>query len=258
MERQFNTTEGNGTQAIRIRWQIRLKHGWNPIWTSVFHTTKYTDQTGRPNAEEASQSASVTQSSTQGRITTPPRIWKMWWLTADLNKLLPTRAKLILGGDLNAKHNRWHSRLCTGRGRTLTTHDDTHSYYVLEPTEPARYDVNHRSDVFHIFITININYRVNIHTETVLSSDHNPVILTMDNWQDRALQYTQYKTNWRAYKHRLEDVNRDLPELNTPEDVDNEVRNVTPEIRQSFQSATTTTVRNAKDKNQLPLSYENW
>ena len=75
---------------------------------------------------------------------------------ADLDKLiaLAPNKKFIFGGDLNAKHTDWHSRLITKRGKTLARHAQDNNYSISGPdlptcfprkgTQPDVLDIIHR------------------------------------------------------------------------------------------------------------------
>jgi Exonuclease III len=45
--------------------------------------------------------------------------------------------KFIFGGDLNAKHTDWNSRLISSRGRKLARHADRNKYAISAPDSPT-------------------------------------------------------------------------------------------------------------------------
>ena len=59
----------------------------------------------------------------------------------------------ILGGDYNAKHTSWNSRLITPRGRQLFRHAEEHDYSIIGPLSPTHFPPNpeHRPDVLDIY-----------------------------------------------------------------------------------------------------------
>ena len=61
------------------------------------------------------------------------------FVKADLDTLigLSKSKKFIFGGDLNAKHQDWNSRLSTSSGRLLLRHADRNQYVVSAPDSPT-------------------------------------------------------------------------------------------------------------------------
>jgi Exonuclease III len=103
----------------------------------------------------------------------------------DLDKLigLSKSKKFIFGGDLNAKHTDWNSRLVTTRGRTLARHADKNMYAISAPDSPTYY--SHRTNVHPDVLDIYL-HRMELPVKDVetldeLNSDHNPVLLTVDS-----------------------------------------------------------------------------
>ena len=90
--------------------------------------------------------------------------------------------KFIAGGDYNAKHTQWASRLVIVRGKNLLNSIITNNLNYLTTYEPTYWptDTNKISDLLYFFITKNISPRyVQINSSAELSSDHSSVIATV-------------------------------------------------------------------------------
>ena len=90
--------------------------------------------------------------------------------------------RFIAGGNYNAKHTQWGSRLVTARGKNLLQSITTNNLNYLTTYEPTYCptDTNKIPDLLDFFITKNISPRhVQMNSSTELSSDHSPVIATV-------------------------------------------------------------------------------
>lgn len=47
--------------------------------------------------------------------------------------------KILLGGDLNAKHNGWNACVNNPKGSVFTAHADRQFYSVVVPVDPTHY-----------------------------------------------------------------------------------------------------------------------
>ncbi|CAG9138036.1 unnamed protein product [Plutella xylostella] len=90
--------------------------------------------------------------------------------------------RFIAGGDWNAKHIHWGSRLTTTRGKELKACLDMKHLVTLSTAEPTHWpgDPKKLPDTIDFFITAGLS-RLNFQIESCLdgSSNHVPVILTM-------------------------------------------------------------------------------
>ncbi|CAG4981135.1 unnamed protein product [Colias eurytheme] len=136
--------------------------------------------------------------------------------------------RFIAGGDWNAKHSYWGSRLITPRGRELKNSVEANHLLTMSTGEPTYWptDINKTPDLLDFFITKGICQQ-NTHIETSLdgSSDHTPVLLTVGStalFRDTQSSYlTNVKTDWNCFRKHLEDnIILKLP-LKTAEDVEN-------------------------------------
>lgn len=164
--------------------------------------------------------------------------------------------KFLAGGDFNAKHVQWGSRLTTTKGKELwnTIRDNSLSHASTGQPTYWPTDRSKIPDLIDFCVTKNINASyISVESSFDLSSDHSPVIITLST---KALKIpstpklTSKKTNWQAYKDNF--VNNcvgGLP-LKNEDDIDFAVETLTatmtvaaiqstPKVQQIEREATT-------------------
>lgn len=123
----------------------------------------------------------------------------------------------ITGGDFNAKHVSWGSRLTTTKGRELYALINENNYSTLSTGEPTYWptDVNKIPDLLDFCIThgISSNY-LDIQSNFDLTSDHTPIIVTISTTiikkQSRLKLYSK-NTDWELFKeHIRQNLNLDI------------------------------------------------
>lgn len=150
----------------------------------------------------------------------------------------------IIGGDFNAKHTFWGSRLINPRGKRLYMAARKANCEFFSSGAPTYWptDTTKVPDLIDFFVGKGIG---NNHTHTKnsddLSSDHTPVILTLSNsithirMQPRLVNH---KTNWDDFKLNLERfVNLSLP-LDTREQIDKETEQFIADVQQAAENST--------------------
>lgn len=174
--------------------------------------------------------------------------------TEDLNLISQHQSKhskLIVGGDLNARHFSWHGNSTNLRGRTLHQHQDLNGYAIAAPIDPTHYPGCGTPSVIDIYLIKNITTTYNVHTIEQLSSDHYPVILTTDNWQNHNTTNSHKITNWNKFKENLMSSNLQPPEISNAEQIENEAIRITKQIQEASNKATSYTNKPAYQQ-QLP------
>lgn len=165
-------------------------------------------------------------------------------LDQDLNLLLHHTARnvrIIVGGDLNARHFAWHSYSQNNRGRTLHQHQDHHNYAIVAPADPTHFPSVGHPSTLDIYLMKNIITTYTVHTEEALSSDHYPVILIMDNWQSTNTNHYKRNTNWSRYAEIFKNSNIETPNIANEEELQQEVDRVTSQILNTSNNCTTIT-----------------
>jgi endonuclease/exonuclease/phosphatase family metal-dependent hydrolase len=90
--------------------------------------------------------------------------------------------RFIIGGDFNAKHTHWESRLITTKGRELLKAINKYKCEAISTGKPTYWPTgrNKNPDLIDFYITKNIssNY-IQIEDSLELGSDHSPIVLTL-------------------------------------------------------------------------------
>ncbi|KAI5697503.1 hypothetical protein M8J75_011494 [Diaphorina citri] len=164
----------------------------------------------------------------------------------------------IVGGDWNAKHTFWGSRLISPKGRALYSATRAGSFKFLTTGEPTHWptDPAKRPDVIDFFVTCGLaNNYTHIERRDELSSDHSPLVLTLSSTviiKPKPPRLTTHKTNWDAFKYYIEEnVNLNLS-LKTPDDVDNAAQYLTTIIQKAASFATATPEKGTEEQINLP------
>ena len=105
--------------------------------------------------------------------------------------------KFIFGGDRNAKHTDWNSRLITSRGRKLARHADRNKYAISAPDSLTYYphQGNAKTNVLDIFLHDMELPVLDVVTLDELNSDHNPVLFTVKCSMQAQLKLNEFPSD---------------------------------------------------------------
>jgi hypothetical protein len=134
--------------------------------------------------------------------------------------------RFIAGGDWNAKHTFWGSRISVTRGRELKKCVERNKLLAWSTGTPTYWPTELRKvpDLLDFFIGRGISYS-NTSVESSLdgSSDHTPVILNLSSdvvTREQPETLHNFKTDWESYRQYIEE-NLDLNiSLKSSEDVE--------------------------------------
>lgn len=154
--------------------------------------------------------------------------------------------RFIIGGDFNAKHTYWGSRLITTKGRELFKAAQLLGCDFISTGKPTYWptDIAKIPDLIDFFIFKNIskNY-MTIKEGLDLSSDHTPTYLTLSEAIVRRETYATLinkYTDWDYFKRILgEKTNLKVP-LKTTSQLEHEVDQITRDIQQAAWASTPT------------------
>lgn len=154
------------------------------------------------------------------------------------NQATPT----IAAGDFNAKAPRWHSHTTNTKGRKILEYvDNRPNMRVIGPEEPTYYSpAGHRPDVLDIALIQNVNKQITIEAKNELDSDHYPVHLTMANVEFTHVTTNTTRVDWYEYADRIVENTPNVMIINTQNDIDESVRQITTVISNAIAEATTT------------------
>jgi Reverse transcriptase (RNA-dependent DNA polymerase)/Endonuclease-reverse transcriptase len=151
---------------------------------------------------------------------------------SDLNALMMTNMPTIMAGDLNAKHRDWNSHTENSRGNKLRKHSDKNGYIVIGPPNPTHFPGNARCrpDVLDIALVARVTAQVNIENAISLTSDHNPVIITVGTMTETSapiLRRNLTKANWKQFESTVAEHIGTLPKSEpTPISIDHDLNNL--------------------------------
>lgn len=152
--------------------------------------------------------------------------------------------KFITGGDWNAKHQHWGSRIATAKGKELYATLKANNLTAVSTGQPTYWPTDRRKipDVIDFGIIKGINARqLKIESCLDLSSDHSPIIVTLHSYiLEKQKQPTLYskKTNWEVYRTTLDEIINLNVSLKTPEELNVVVTNFTKAIQNAAWIAT--------------------
>ena len=182
-----------------------------------------------PFQKDYLQATNVATEDCHGTITTsavycPP---KHSIAKEDFDNFLDTLGnRFIAGGDYNAKHTQWGSRLVTVRGKNLFNSITTNHLNYITTYEHTYWptDTNKIPDLLDFLITKNISSRhVQINSSADLSSDHSPVKVTVsstiiENTPNGSI-HNQH-TNWQLFKEVFTHTTSASTSLKTNEEIE--------------------------------------
>lgn len=154
--------------------------------------------------------------------------------------------RFILGGDFNAKHSLWGSRLDNTKGRELKKAIDKTSCEVHSSGKPTYWPTDRKKtpDVLDFFITRKMaaNF-INIEDNYDLDSDHSSIIMTLSETiikKPMKPSLCNKTTDWESFKIQLDsEINLDI-DLSSYDQLDEAVANFTSLIQQAVWSNTKT------------------
>ena len=133
--------------------------------------------------------------------------------------------KVILGGDLNAKHPAWNSYTENAAGLTIYEHTKRRlDIQIKGPTEPTRRQSS-SEDVVDIFVHKNVRTNNKLEVIMALNSDHLPVVQIMDEKQSIELPTNIKKHDWKKFKQLTGEIMTKIRISTTTEEIEEEMKN---------------------------------
>ena len=172
---------------------------------------------------------SVKQKLNLGAVYCPPRYNLKKENYKNLIRHLGNR--FILGGDYNAKHVEWGSRLTTTKGRELRKAIREEGCQFYSTSKPTYWptDVEKVPDLLDFFITRRVSSNfVYVEENFELNSDHSAVILTFSERiikKTKRLTLTNATTNWKSLREEVANKINLNVELKTKDDLEVAVEN---------------------------------
>lgn len=163
--------------------------------------------------------------------------------------------RFIAGGDYNAKHTRWGSRLITPKGRQLWQSISQANSSTLSTGHPTYWPTDRRKipDLIDFCVIKGLNME-HLQTENNfdLSSDHSPFIVYVNTEvinKKTPFRLTNKNTNWASFKILMDEKLPNDVLLQNPQNIEEAVETINRVITESALLATpVTTVTNNKSK----------
>lgn len=160
--------------------------------------------------------------------------------------------RFLAGGDYNAKHQHWGSRLATPKGRELYKTMTNMKLDVISTGEPTYWPTDRRKipDVIDFCIIKGFS-KLYFKAESCLelSSDHSPVVVTMCSKIieiEKPPSLCNKKTNWNLFRSLVtESINLSLP-LKTESEISDAVEHFNHCVQQAAWNSTPSNSRKAK------------
>jgi hypothetical protein len=167
--------------------------------------------------------------------------------------------RFIAGGDYNAKHQDWGSRLATPRGRQLLRVINENNFNHISTGEPTYWPTDMRKvpDLLDFFVSKGVNqYYTDVQSCLDLSSDHSPIILKVSTriLQQQATERLCNKyTDWNLFRRLVnENINLRL-QLQTPQNLEDAVNHITNCVQNSARTSTPVLQNSSKPGLQYPI-----
>lgn len=174
--------------------------------------------------------------------------------TDDLNALTNGNHWFIVAGDLNAKHPLWHSRCSNAAGIILYNHAVNDDYTVTAPDTQTLFPgvTSHRPDVLDIALIRLPQLSCDVTNLNELSSDHNPVLLTLSNSPITSTPPQNLRcVNWSKYLRKIGSLSPSNQPIRTPVDIDAALDHFSASILTAVNDSTYIK-KNRTFKNSLP------
>lgn len=128
--------------------------------------------------------------------------------SSDLDILFDLGTKVLIMGDLNAKHEYWRCDQNNSRGTVLFDHMVLHDYQMYGPSSPklVHYNHAHTPSTPDLLLSQNVTSVSELRTLSALSSNHLPVFFSVggDFTRHSFKQYRYSEANWVEYRSYLD------------------------------------------------------
>lgn len=170
--------------------------------------------------------------------------------------------RFIVGGDYNAKHIWWGSRVLNPKGRELYKCIQKYHYSVLSTGSPTYWpsDINKIPDLLDFVVYKGISERcLDIKDSDELSSDHSPIILnfcTVLQSIQKKVNIFSPKTDLEAFKYWIQKNINLNSSINNGEDLDMVVEDFTNLIHEAAALSTPVVETTGNNRNRVLISAE--
>lgn len=154
--------------------------------------------------------------------------------------------------DLNAKNTYWGCNTSNKSGKTLLQYFLNKDIDLHIPNAPTHYCTTGRPEILDIVITKNIQQDLNLQVVQDLSSDHNPIQISLTGNQ-LIKQSTRSFINWNRFTIFLKNNMENIRSLKTTQEIDMELKTLTHEIQHATKICTKEITANTANIVVLPV-----
>lgn len=123
----------------------------------------------------------------------------------DLNIVFNSSPRLLIAGDLNAKHTQWGSRRANRSGQILSAFVLENNFMISAPSEPTYHNPrNDLGEFLDIAVSKDIPFQIRVTTLNELSSDHEPVLMHIGGGANEPFIRELKKVNWSKFSVNLQ------------------------------------------------------
>lgn len=181
--------------------------------------------------------------------------------TNDINTLLSLNRKTIILGDLNAKNIAWNCHVNNKNGNSLLKYARNNNVAIEAPYEPTHYPSNIKAkpSVIDIVLLKNLKNISKPQSLSQLSSDHNPVIFTV-NFQIQILttkpKYNFNTADWKLFKNTIRNkITNTNPNIENNATLDYQIKKLTTIIKTAIHKSVKL-YNNKTQECELPLNIK--
>lgn len=145
----------------------------------------------------------------------------------DISELLAVGQKVLLIGDMNARHTNWNNLRNNRNGSTLFDLSQTEPIIIMYTDQPTHFPSNgSQPTTIDLVVNKNVTNISNLCSIPELDSDHNPVVFTLKGQikNDLTRTITVYKhVNWHNFRNTLDRHITINNNITTPADIEKEL-----------------------------------
>ena len=175
----------------------------------------------------------------------------------ELSKLFDASEKVLVMGDLNAKHSEWNCMRANQSGKMLHKFLSKQTYAMIVPDRHTHYPYNSNlASTIDLAIVKNVNNCGALESLNELDSDHSPLLLELfsrDLKEECDKTFYNYKNaNWKKFRNLLQSKITENYRLSNSTEIEAAVIDLTEKIQAAMRSSIPLHVNKAKN----PLTAE--
>lgn len=155
----------------------------------------------------------------------------------DLHLLANLGNKVLIIGDLNARHYTWKNHIDNINGRTLYNFSIDNNIIIQHTHRPSHFPSNGTTPTYiDLIVNKNVSYINDPISIPELNSDHNPITFEIPNQtknDDRKCIISYKNTNWDLLRLKLNDKIKINNKIESSDEIDLELNNLTSTIQKT-------------------------